>query len=268
MSVDYVHYESLTPGHSTGSFPDGAWSQRRVFEVPTPGAPNDVSSLPVQLAFNEWMSRNTRTITDPADGDFDDWFEIYNAGNEPVDLGGYSLTDDPLEPRKSVIPPGYVLAPGSVRLVWADGEPEQNAPGRELHVDFALSFEGETLALFSPAGAILDLVNFEPQSRDQSDGLQPDGAVGSVVRSVVPSPGKLNAPPAGEAPRFTAIELDAVQVTLVWATVPGERYQVQYAETLGAGWANLGPPLAAIGTNTRVSDARGAVARFYRVTRI
>ena len=26
------------------------------------------------------MASNTRTLADPADGDFDDWFELYNPG--------------------------------------------------------------------------------------------------------------------------------------------------------------------------------------------
>ena len=86
-------------GRSIGSLPDGAWTRRVQFQLPTPGAPNSNETLP--LSINEWMARNTATITDPADGDLDDWFEIYNAGPQPLDLSGYLLTDDLEDPAQS-----------------------------------------------------------------------------------------------------------------------------------------------------------------------
>lgn len=269
VAVDYLHYSNLAPGRTIGSFPDGAWRERLIFEIPTPGGPNDNSSLPVRLFINEWMSRNTRTITDPADGDYDDWFEIYNGGDEPVDLSGYSLTDDPQEPRKSVVPSGFILQPNSVMLVWADGEPQQNGPGRELHVDFALSFSGETLALYSPGGAILDLVEFGPQDRDVSDGLTPDGAAGSIIRQPTPSPRALNGGSGGREIRITAAQRLGSLFRLTWSAVPGSIYQLQVTDHLGTDWTNLGSPIVAEGDSATASDSTPVEAsvRFYRVVR-
>lgn len=264
--VDFVHYAGVGAGRSIGSFPDGAWSERRVFEVPTPGAPNDPTSLPVRVVFNEWMARNSSTIADPADGAFDDWFELYNAGSAPVDLTGYSVTDNPNNPTKSVIPPGFVLAPGAVMLVWADGQPGQNAPGRDLHVDFALSADGESLSLYSPGGTLIDHVEFGPQERDVSEGLMPDGAAGAVVRFTEPTPGRLNAGGAVETIRFTAIDAGAAGVRLEWSARAGGVYQVQFAPALGAPWANLGLPVTAAGPTAALVDPEGLGAgRFYRV---
>jgi hypothetical protein len=266
--VDYLHYDALSDGRSIGSYPDGAWSERFIFEVPTPGAPNDRVSLPVRVAINEWMSRNNTTLADPADGDFDDWFELYNAGDEPVDLAGYSLTDDPSDPRKSVIPAGFVLGPRSLMLVWADGEPDQNGPGRELHADFALSADGESLALFSPGGALVDLVTFGPLGRDVSAGLVPDGVVGSARVLPVPSPRERNAASPSDEIRLTGIEVGEGMTRLTWESVAGVSYDVEGVEQLGEVWVRLLGPILASGPTTQAIDVtEGASTRFYRVVR-
>ncbi len=268
-AIDYLHYDHLAAGRATGSYPDGAWSERQILEIPTPGAPNDISSVAVNLTINEWMARNTRTLADPADDDYDDWFELYNGGSEAVDLGGYSLTDDPADPRKSVIPAGFVLAPQSAMLVWADGETRQNGPGRALHADFSLSFSGDTIALFSPGGAIIDLVTFGPQERDISEGLVPDGAVGTAMRLATPSPGATNGSASGAEVRLTAIHLDGSEVTLTWSATVGATYRVQVTGDLAGAWADLNPPVTASGPSAGATDASAgdAAVRFYRVIR-
>ncbi|MDB4615088.1 lamin tail domain-containing protein [Akkermansiaceae bacterium] len=42
---------------------------------------------------NEVMANNESTLAD-GQGEFDDWVEIYNGGNTPLDLSGYFLSDD------------------------------------------------------------------------------------------------------------------------------------------------------------------------------
>ena len=56
-----------------------------------------------QLTINEFMADNGSTIADE-NGDFDDWIEIHNAGNVPVDIGGYFISDDAAEPTAWQIP--------------------------------------------------------------------------------------------------------------------------------------------------------------------
>src|SRR5439155_408905 len=91
---------------------------------------------PVPVFINEWMAANTIAVADPADGGFEDWFELYNAGTNWVDLGGYYLSDTPANPLKYRIPSGYTLSPGGFLLVWADEETSQNQTDRpDLHVN-------------------------------------------------------------------------------------------------------------------------------------
>ena len=53
------------------------------------------------------MASNGSTLADPADGHYEDWFEIYNAGTTSVDLGGFYVSDaqdEPTQYRIQVLP--------------------------------------------------------------------------------------------------------------------------------------------------------------------
>ncbi len=195
--LDYVDYHLLSPDRSFGSYPDGDPRHRQVFHYPTPGAANNPASRPVQVFINEWMALNNTTVSDPADGDFDDWFELYNAGPERVDLTAYTLTDVLTNRTKFVIPAGTVIQPGDYLLVWADDETGQNTPGGDLHVNFKLSAGGEAIGLYAPDGSVVDEVTFETQAADVSEGRQPDGAPPPFMALPVPTPGQPNADNGG-----------------------------------------------------------------------
>jgi hypothetical protein len=90
--TDYLNYPVIGPDLSYGSAPDGQPFNRTILFSPTPGASNSFRT--VNVFINEWMAANTNTApADPADGT-EDWFELYNAGTEAIDLGGYWLTDN------------------------------------------------------------------------------------------------------------------------------------------------------------------------------
>jgi len=176
--LDYLNYEAVPANWTYGDFPDGQPFYRRTMFVATPGAANSSASPPVTVFINEWMADNTRTLSDPADGGFEDWFELYNPGALPADLGGYYLTDSLANKTKFQIPNNgrYVIPPGGFLLVWADDEAIQNSTNSaDLHATFALSKGGEALGLFSPEGTQIDAVTFGAQTSDVSQGSYPDG---------------------------------------------------------------------------------------------
>lgn len=189
--LDYLNYRVPGPDRSYGNYPDGVLAGRRVFALPTPGATNNPASPPVTIWINEWMADNTSTIADPADGRFEDWFELYNPSTNVVDLSGYYLTDDLTRPNQWRIPTGTLIQPHGYLLVWADGQPSQNAPGQPLHTSFALSRNGEAIGLFAPDGLRVDAVTFGPQANDVSQGRLPDGAA-EIVFLPVATPGAPN----------------------------------------------------------------------------
>ena len=188
--VDYLNYAGQQAGKSYGDYPDGQLFTRQLFIAPTPGATNIASGT---VFINEWMAANLSTIQDPADFQFEDWIELYNASLEPADISGFSLTDSLATPREYVIPNGTVIPPGGFLVIWADNENEQETPG-QLHATFGLSASGDEINLFSPAGALLDRVDFNTrrQTNDISMGRFPDAAGAPYLYMTNATPGAPN----------------------------------------------------------------------------
>lgn len=188
LVLDALAYADLAADRSYGSYPEGGRHTRRVFFDPTPALPNRATWPPVLVRINEWMAGNSRAVADPADGDFEDWFELYNGGPTAADLATYTLTDDLANPTKYALPRGTIIPAGGFLLVWADEEDGQNAFSQDLHANFKLALAGEQLALFAPDGSLVDGISFGPQADDVSQGRFPDGAEWPPYAMAEPTP--------------------------------------------------------------------------------
>ncbi|MBN2312275.1 MAG: lamin tail domain-containing protein, partial [Sedimentisphaerales bacterium] len=73
----------------------------------------------IPLVINELMASNSTCVEDPQ-GQYDDWIEIYNDGNETIDIGGMYLTDDLSLPTRWQIPADNLIPAGGFLLIWAD----------------------------------------------------------------------------------------------------------------------------------------------------
>jgi Lamin Tail Domain/CotH kinase protein/Putative Ig domain/PA14 domain/Carbohydrate binding domain len=175
--IDHLNYSVPVAGRSYGSFPDGAVSGRRTMTVVTPNATNNPASAPLDVRINEWMADNATTLADPADGNYEDWLELYNPATNVVDLTGFFLSDTMTNTTHWAIPAGTTIPARGYLLVWADGETGQNSPARtDIHASFSLAKGGEAIALFAPDGTVIDAVTFGPQITDVSQGRFEDGA--------------------------------------------------------------------------------------------
>ena len=179
--LDYLNYTNLGPNHSYGSFPDGQSFVRQEFFYATPGTSNN-GGKPLPVAINEWMAGNTHTITNPIDGKYDDWFELYNYGSKAVDLAGCYLTHSLTNPVEFQIPPGYAIPAHGFLLVWADKKTPTG--GGDLHANFKLSKSGTSIGLYWTNASLVDYVTFGQQTSDLSMGRYPDG--GTAV-SILPT---------------------------------------------------------------------------------
>jgi len=72
---------------------------------------------PQQVYINEIMSSNGYTIPDE-DGDYSDWFELFNNQDTEVDLTGFGVSDDIGNPFKWILP-SMNLAPKDHLLIFA-----------------------------------------------------------------------------------------------------------------------------------------------------
>jgi len=244
---------------------------------PVPGASDTITvtfngspaAVP-PLRFNEWLAQNTRILINPFTGNADDWFEIHNAGSSPIDLSGFTLTDDLADPIRSVIPPGFILPAGGFLLVWADGHPEASGPANGLHVGFRLSLDGESLALFDPLGRLVDALTYGPQQHEVSEGRWPDGGSPPFPRFPTPTPGQPNSTKPAPPPDFmltAVISPSARSVRLTWHSTPGRTYQLEFTGDLNIGmWQPLEAPILAEAFETATIDSQPSDStRFYRV---
>jgi len=87
-------------------------------------------SVKAQLLINEIQVTNHSTIQDE-DGDFEDWFEIYNAGTTGINLGDYFVSDRP-EVTTNWQLPALTLNPQQHLFVFASGK---NRYGGDVVID-------------------------------------------------------------------------------------------------------------------------------------
>ncbi len=128
-----------------------------------------------------------------------DWIELHNTTSQPIDLGGWFLSDDADILTKYEIAAGTVLPAGGYLVFDQDHHfDNRNDPG--CHERFALSADGETVYLHS--GAQGKLTGYSEQERfDASDPgvslgrhLKSTGTY-NFVRLSAPTPGAANAAP-------------------------------------------------------------------------
>lgn len=115
-------------------------------------------SLSAKVWISEIVTDNASGLKD-ADGDYEDWLELYNDGLSAVRLGGWSLTDDATVPRKWILP-DVTLGPNEYLVIFASGK-NLRKPEGELHTNFSLSKSGEHLSLRRPNLGIEDSLGLE-----------------------------------------------------------------------------------------------------------
>ena len=151
----------------------------------------DWNAQGLPLFINEFQASNAETVQDPQ-SHYDDWIEIYNGSDEPLDLGGMYLTDDLAAPTQWQVPADdpeqTTIAPHGYLVIWADGHVADSG----LHAGFSLDAGGEEIALFDRDGiTLIDAIDFGDQETDISYGRLPDGA-GPWQALASPTPGAEN----------------------------------------------------------------------------
>lgn len=146
-----------------------------------------VASTTGEIVINEIMAKNA-SYTDPF-GEFDDWVELYNPNNYPVDIGGMYMTDNHYangitawtqiptgQPAITTIPAnGYLI-------VWFDEDLDQGP----LHINDKLGGGADGVYLISSDGqTLIDSYVWTEATDlnvdDRSIGRSPDGAPNWVL---------------------------------------------------------------------------------------
>ncbi len=133
------------------------------------------NTINAQLYINEFMASNDAAYPGPQ-GDYPDWIEIYNAGSEAVNLGGYYICDvlDDPEARyqiPSTYPDSVTVPAGGFIVFYANKEEGSSV----MNLDFKLSGDGEDIGLWDADENVIDELTYTAQTTDVSYGRYPDG---------------------------------------------------------------------------------------------
>lgn len=139
------------------------------------------------IRINEICAQNSSIIADGF-GEFEDWIELHNAGEAPVDLSYLYMSDDDEDPFKWSLSAfgNEQLQSGGYILLFADDQPEQG----EHHLNFNLDVLGEYVGIFDSEGNVLDEIYFGELGPDISFGRLGDGDQWNYFNP--PSPGEPN----------------------------------------------------------------------------
>ncbi len=143
------------------------------------------------VRINEVVADNGSVLAD-RNGDYNDWVELHNSSEVPVQLEGWHLTDDPEALTKWRFPAASIPA-GGYLVVHCSGKTNANIFNPEIHALFGLAVGGEYLALVEPDGlTIADEWDpgFPPLARDVSYGRLPDAEEFALFSQ--PTPGAAN----------------------------------------------------------------------------
>lgn len=155
--------------------------------------------LQAQVTVNEYSCANWKLTPDNY-GEHEDWIELFNAGTEGVDIGGWWLSDRRETPKKWAFPAGTSIPARGFLIVWASGRDE--VTNGHYHANFKLTQTrntAERIVLSRADGTPVNDLKVEKTKAHQSFGRQTDG--GAAWRYfLAPTPGSGN----GHAPGFTA----------------------------------------------------------------
>ena len=137
----------------------------------TPIRINEVSASN-GIYVNEYFKRN-------------DWVELYNTTNAPIDVEGMYLTDKESNPKKYQITKGEtqattVIPAHGYLIVWCD----KLEPTTQLHADFKLADEGGIVMLTAADESWSDLLTYTEHQEEQTVGRYPDGTSDVFVMNI------------------------------------------------------------------------------------
>ena len=176
--IDEVELPAMEEGTSYGRASDGAatWV---VFATPTKGESNGAASgNTLAVCINEVFTNNQDAQTQTGWDDTKDFIELYNATDEAINLGGYSLMDEDLDEEKKYTVPANVVIPAHGYFTVDAGVDDGTG------ASFGLGKKGDAVYLFDADGNQVDVLEDTGKFEDEevySIGRKTDGGAEWVV---------------------------------------------------------------------------------------
>jgi len=168
--IDSLSYKEQFKNASSSRIPhEDVW----LSIPPSPGAENICPDLSF-LVINEVMGYNKTAVADDF-GEFDNWIELYNKGDEAINIGGLFFTDSIANPYKfrlsSEVPDSTIIEAHGHLTLWADNNEAQGI----RHLNFKIAKTGEEIGIFDYRGQLVDSIQYPFISPNISWGRLPDG---------------------------------------------------------------------------------------------
>ena len=224
----------------------------------TPVRINEVSAAN-NIYANEYWKRN-------------DWVELYNTTNSPIDVAGMYLSDNPNKPKKYQIAAdgaSTIVPAHGYLIVWCD----KLDPQSQLHATFKLAAEGGDVLLTADDESWCDHFVYTEHKGDETVGRYPDGASDVYVMNI-PTIAKSNVMSsymtAVEQPVITGIRdlmaetadelsIRYQQGNLALRSTSAERLQVRIANLAGQSVVTLQAQLSGGYTEVNVEQLPAGV---------
>ncbi len=146
------------------------------------------ANLEAQVLINEYSAANHIQFPDNFQG-HEDWIELYNDGDTPVDLGGWGITDNPNKLAKWKFPTSVILASKGFLRLWCSGR-DTSISNNHYHTNFKLTQtkgNPEKIVLTNAQNDIVDQIEVKKTERHQSRARKTDGSAEWMI-CTEPSP--------------------------------------------------------------------------------
>ena len=202
----YGYCDLPTPGAvNAGNIVDTLPATSQLVKEPEEEVVEEPQPSPVILITEVVAKNNASLAVGGCDG-CTEWVELYNPNDVPVDLTGFTLTDDMGEVDKHNFPAAE-LAPGQYLVVCCGRKGCTVA--EHVRIDIGLSARGEELFLFDSNGNNLDHVAFPALTEDVSWARRTDGTWGYCTQPIPgsgPRDQEILSALSNETPQPTAME--------------------------------------------------------------
>lgn len=135
------------------------------------------ADLHAQVVVNEYSCANLMQYSDTY-VKYEDWIELYNPSDTPVDISGYHLSDNENKPTKWKFPPGAVINAKGFLKVFASGRDEVTN-GISYHTNFKISQTKKNpdhIVFADPNGVMINDIEVITTQLHQSVGRKTNGS--------------------------------------------------------------------------------------------
>ena len=133
---------------------------------------------------NEISSNNRNRIINGY-GNYSDWIEFYNSGENEVDLSGFGLSNEFYIPFKWRFPNNSIIFPGEYLIVFASDNKPNN---KELHLNFKLQKSGESLFFSDSHFNLIEKIDIPSLEEGETYGRDEK----HEFKKMIPTPGYKN----------------------------------------------------------------------------